>query len=96
MWEGAASLRRIETLIYQLPHNSALHRALDPDQWGVEHYLLANVIDVLQAANWQRGYNPKNPAPRPQPHPRPGVVSEEDRYAAMAEAEMERRRNRKG
>lgn len=41
-------------------------------RWGLTEQLLATAVDVLQAANWQRGGN-KN-APKPKPIPRPGVT----------------------
>lgn len=49
------SLRRVQTLRHQ---------------WTATHHHLANVIDLLNAANWQRAGDEKQPAP--QPIPRPG------------------------
>lgn len=47
--------------------------------WSSEAHLMANVIDLLQAANWQRGGD--NNAPRPKPIARPSNA------AAAAERE---------
>lgn len=44
----------------------------DAVAWGATEHLLATAIDVLAAANWQRGGDKK--APRPKPLPRPGKV----------------------
>ena len=38
--------------------------------WTVDQHLLASIVDLLAAANWQRAGNRKNP--RPKPLPRPG------------------------
>lgn len=35
--------------------------------WGVTDYLLANVIDVLAGANWQRSGKGQRPKPFPRP-----------------------------
>jgi len=53
--------------------------------WSVTDHLLAAVVDVLQAANWQRAGDSK--APRPKPIPRPGDVKADD-----ARADLIRRR----
>jgi hypothetical protein len=37
--------------------------------WSVTDHLLANVIDLLQAANWQRGGKGAPPKPFPRPVP---------------------------
>jgi len=63
-------------------------RALDPDPdasaWGDQEHLLALIVDVLQAANWQRGGNAR--APKPKPLPRPGETRKHDqRLARLAE-----------
>lgn len=49
------SLRRVQTLRHQ---------------WTATQHMTANVIDLLNAANWQRAGDEKQPAP--QPIPRPG------------------------
>jgi hypothetical protein len=64
-------------LIRHLPANdSALHRKMDPEGygWTVEAYLLAEVGDLINAGNWQRGnagVQPGSQSPRPQPMYRP-------------------------
>ena len=42
----------------------------EPASWQANEHLLANIVDLLNAANWQRGGN-KN-APQPEPIERPG------------------------
>lgn len=40
--------------------------------WTVTDYLLAEIIDLLAAGNWQRGNaGAKSPSPKPQPMWRP-------------------------
>jgi hypothetical protein len=46
-------------------------KALTGSDWTTGDYLIANVFDVLQIANWQRAW--KKNSPRPKAHYRPGV-----------------------
>lgn len=81
------SWRRVGVLVSSLPEDGLLPRALvaesgpsvvtDDDEarlWRLEHHLLANVIDLLAAANWQRG---GGKGQRPKPFDRPGRKSSE-------------------
>ena len=56
-----------------LPRESVTMLAVAPKQeaelWGVSEYLLAQAVDLLAGANWQRAG--KKSAPRPKPIPRP-------------------------
>jgi hypothetical protein len=63
----------LKAVIYTADPGSHLASALGAP-WGVADYMMANVIDLLNAGNWQRGGN-KN-SPRPKPIQRPG---EEDK-----------------
>lgn len=65
--------RKLVALLNHLPPESATVAALHGPQWTRVEYLLASVVDVLAAANWQR--QGKKGAPRPKPLPRPGVES---------------------
>lgn len=67
------SWRRLGVLIRQLPREAATTRAAagEAAAWGDAEHLLASIVDVLNAANWQR--SGKQNAPRPKPLPRPGV-----------------------
>lgn len=60
-------------LVRQLPRESATFRELNPDEsvWGLPEQLLAAVVDVLRAANYQRG---GSKGQKPKPIPRPGVA----------------------
>lgn len=61
--------------------------------WGPAEVMLAAVVDLLAAGNWQRGGNKS--APRPKPWPRPGVSDPgTKRYGdrKMTVAEFEKRR----
>lgn len=88
MWRGRLSLRRLWVLIKNLPPNSAFVQAVVGGPHYTERAILADIFDVLAAANWQRGADPKNPPPKPKPYPRPGdasrVQAERDRLRAQA------------
>ena len=62
---------RIGSLIRHLPREANLPRALYGDElaWGDTEHLLANVVDLLQVANWQRTDTKKNKPPTPMPRP---------------------------
>lgn len=53
----------------QREHASALATELHGVRWSIEAQLLADVVDLLAIANWQRGG--KKHAPRPKPVERP-------------------------
>ena len=52
----------------------------DAARWGDQEHLLADLIDVLQVANWQRAG--KRNARRPKPVSRPGQKSDGERFGA--------------
>ena len=66
----ALTWRRYETLLGRLPVASEFARDVHGEAalWTVTDYLLASLIDVGQAANWQRG---GGKSARPTPFPRP-------------------------
>lgn len=63
--------RKFLNLVTYLPLDAAyVHgRVGERLAWSPEAYLLADVVDVLQAGNWQRG---GGKGPRPKPLHRPG------------------------
>nr|DAQ26947.1 MAG TPA: protein of unknown function (DUF5361) [Caudoviricetes sp.] len=63
----------LKAVIYTADPGSHLAAVLGAP-WGVADYMMANVIDLLNAGNWQRGGN-KN-SPKPKPVPRPGDKDE--------------------
>lgn len=77
-------------LIAHLPADSATSRSTRPDEvgWGITEYLLAEAVDALRAANWQRAGDKKKP--RPEPIDRPGLVRRKARRQATPD-EMARR-----
>lgn len=75
------SWRDLLVIIHKAPLGSAVHRAMDPDaDWDLRNHLLAEVVDSLHAANWQRSGSSAN---RPEPVPRPGVRPERENYQPM-------------
>lgn len=63
----------LKAVIYTADPGSHLASALGAP-WGVSDYMMANVIDLLNAGNWQRGGNKS--APKPKPMQRPGEKDE--------------------
>ena len=64
------SWRDLWVIVRQAPRTSALARSIHGQRvaWSQDTYLLADIFDVLQAANWQRG---GGKGPKPKPFPRP-------------------------
>jgi len=64
--------------------------------WTLTEYLTAAAVDTLQAANWQRGGDPK--AKKPEPVKRPADLRDADvtasRNDTAAQAFLERQRRR--
>lgn len=69
---GVLSWRDLYVVVRNLPMSSALARSMSgaEAQWGVTEYLLAQVVDALNGANWQRG---GGKGQKPKPTPRPGA-----------------------
>lgn len=69
----AEEFKRIWRLVENLPAGCALYKSLFAEEapWTEEGYLLANVIDTLQNANWQRMGKKANKSNQPKPFPRP-------------------------
>jgi hypothetical protein len=78
---------------------------MDPDGdglWTVDSYHLANITDLLAAANWQRSEDGSKGRNKPNPTPRPSDKQVAARAAEKAElikasiAERKRRRAQRG
>lgn len=71
-WLGtpALSWRDLLVITRQTPQGTALHRAVNGERsdWTLPVALLADIYDVLNAANWQRSGGKGR---RPKPWPRP-------------------------
>lgn len=62
--------------LLRMPGRSALSAAVDDrDEWTIESYLIAEVLDRLEVANWLsiEINSEDNELPFPKPWPRPGV-----------------------
>jgi hypothetical protein len=70
---GSLSYRRLRVFLDNSPADSAFAMSLGGESavWSTTDYLLANVVDELRTANWQRSSN-ANEGNRPKPIPRPG------------------------
>lgn len=83
-------------LVRQLPRTARLVHVQHGDRvlWDSTEHLLANIVDLLAAGNWQRGHGKGQ---RPKPIKRPGASNERrmgkaipldearERFAAMRE-----------
>lgn len=77
LYRGKLSVRKLLSLIWGLPHGSALHIALHGDEarWTPGDYLLASAVDLLQVSNWlfvQANSKKGVRTPFPEPVKRPG------------------------
>lgn len=72
----ALTWRRLGVLLRQLPIEARTVRITVGDQalWSQETYMLANVVDLLSGANWQRGGGKgRKPKPMQRPGQKPDV-----------------------
>jgi hypothetical protein len=78
---GRLSWRRLGVLVRHLPPGCAVDRAQHGEaaEWGHAEHLLADLRELLRAANWQRGGDKK--VARPKPLPRPGDRERVERKA---------------
>lgn len=71
------SLRRMRNLYFRLPASCQTNWDITetPEEarlWGMDTYMLANVIDAIQAMDWHLiAANSKRPPKPPKPFPRP-------------------------
>lgn len=86
-------MRRIYVCIERLvtmPGRSALLKAIDPKaEWSHSEYLMSEIIDRLEMANWlkYRMDYEDDKMPMPDKFPRPGIelTSKEDAFASNEE-----------
>ncbi|MFF0389680.1 DUF5361 domain-containing protein [Kitasatospora sp. NPDC004615] len=84
LFTGELTWRELRSLIRGLPPTSRLRTAIaGRPLWTATEYLLADVFDVLAAANWQRTGDKS--AAKPKPYPRP-VVRDQQADAAKDQA----------
>jgi hypothetical protein len=76
------SLRRMRNLFFRLPHNSETYSEINETPleariWDVNTYMLANVIDTLEAIDYHFiSSKKKNPGKPPKPFKRPGLKAQ--------------------
>jgi len=78
----------LKAVVVSLPHGNAIQRAEHGEDalWGLPEHLIATVIDVLQAANWQRAgdKDARRPDPIRRPGTRPTPLTDERKRALAA------------
>lgn len=74
----------LKVIIENTPQDSALYRAMNPDEhaWDLPTLLLAEAVDALHVANWQRGSGKRKDYPKP--IPRPGIEPDAVTYGKGA------------
>lgn len=98
MAAGRLSLRRLRTLISNLPPTSHLSVAIHGEaaRWTLTDDLLAGVLNAVQGANWQRGASKSAPRPkpihRPQSAQRDRLLLDRLKDVARRAAEVKQRR----
>lgn len=100
MGRGAFTWRRLRACIEALRHTreSAFWRAVDTDGeglWGVSDYHLANVVDMLAVANWQRSGDGSKNRNRPKPVARPGQERAKRARDDLIQASIAERKRRR-
>ena len=93
MGEPGLSYERFERLVNRLPSDSDFFKDFKqaypnsiikkPATWTQTDFILADIFDVLAAANWQRGK--KSTSPKPTPYPRPVQEKEEGENRVIIE-----------
>lgn len=88
MWGGRMSLRGIWVRIKHLPPGSALSRLVDPDQWRLEHHMIADLYDLTAIAG---GVTTSETSKTPVTYERPSdqrarVVKEQERDRKIRES----------
>ncbi len=72
-------LWKVWAIIRNLRPESALHRKVNPDQWRAEHYILADLFDLLAVGNGVVQQGTKNPVKYERPHERADRLKREQR-----------------
>lgn len=68
LYRGELSPRKAQVLAINLPPGSMTWQEMGVDHaWSVTDHLLAQAVDALNAANWQRAGQGKQPDPIPRP-----------------------------
>lgn len=102
LYRGTLSPRKASVLALYLPPGAAVWQEAGTDSaWDTTDYLLAEVVDTLKWANYQRA---GGKGQKPEPLPRPAQLREIrekrrkafDRAAAFRERHRLRRETRKG
>lgn len=97
---GRFTWRRLHAYLHGLAYvrESAFWRAVDADGeglWQPDTYLLANAVDALNVANWQRSEDGSKNRNRPKPLPRPSDRrASEDKADLIKQSIAERKRLR--
>lgn len=87
LYRGDLSLRKALVLAINLPPGAMTWQEMGSDNaWAVSDHLLAQAVDALHAANWQRGGDGNKPQPDPVPRPSDLREMKDKRSAMLARA----------
>lgn len=98
VYRGTLSLRKASNLALMLPPGAITWQEAGTDSaWTITDHLLADVLDALNTANWQRGQDGNRKRPDPVPRPRELREKREKREREMQRASrfLERQRARR-
>lgn len=85
LYRGLISPRKFSVLLMNLPAGALLWQEIGSDTaWTTESHLLAQAVDALNGANWQRSGEGKGQAPKPIPRPS-DIKAEREKQASMLE-----------
>lgn len=75
LYTGGLTVRELIAYIREIPMESALGRSLlgEAADWTASTHLIADAVDLLNIANWQRSGTKKR-APKPMKRPKPKEV----------------------
>lgn len=96
MQRGRLGVARTADLAAELPFGARCWEYLNADSaWPASSYLLAEMADALNGANWQRaGGKGKKPKPIPRPADSRKQAEADERTQAMAAAWLARQQQR--
>lgn len=97
LYRGTLSPRKAQALALYLPPGAAVWQEAGTDTaWGTTEYLLAEAVDTLRMANWQRGGKGQKPEPLPRPSELREARKKRERMFEQAARFKERHRKRGG
>lgn len=97
LYKGTLSPRKAQVLAMYLPPGAAVWQEAGTDAaWDTTDYLLAEAVDALRTANWQRSGKGQKPEPLPRPTELREAKKKRERMFEQAARFRERHQQRRG